>query len=135
MEMEWQQFVRALGHLSGSDIVSVGEVLRARSAPADDVEWWKLTLATEQALRRAGRSVEAALAAQAAAAAVRLAAERSHLLGSHPDVIAAARSAADAARALVAQAWLEEQVDRLLRPWKSGLAHVEGGGGQRHPAA
>lgn len=102
--MDTSQFAEALEGMGADDIARVAASLRADLASVEgEVTWWRATIAVSGALRRARRTREASVAAHRAACAV-VGAARSAGLGDErrDDVSQVARSAAEAARALVA---------------------------------
>lgn len=114
--MDAEAFRRLVGQLSGEEIRMIAAQLRAQVR--DDVAWWHATLAVDRILRRSGRQRQAAMAARAAAEAAKAAAARAGLPPGDADVVAVARAAHQAVRAL----WALEAADcaaaTLLEPWR-----------------
>jgi hypothetical protein len=102
-DMNLEEFLRALHDLSAADIAGIAAAMRCRQDRGDDVDWWQATLLIDRSVRRQRRSVAAAAAAAAARRAVAAAAARAGLAADARDVADTARSAADVARALVAE--------------------------------
>ena len=115
--MEIPNFIDHLSSLTLSEIQVCASRIKASESAADDVAWWRATLAVDRALTRAGKGRAAGLAASAAAATVRDAAERGGARLPNPEVTCVARSAASVARALIAGI-AGPHLTSLLRPWR-----------------
>jgi hypothetical protein len=103
MNLTVDDLITRLRGMSAEAIRHVAHTTRGQGASAaDEIAWWSARLRVERVLRRAGRRIEAASAATMAARAVRQAALRAGLSLGGDDVVRAARSASDAASALVA---------------------------------
>jgi hypothetical protein len=105
-------FARAVLRMTGGDI----RRLAASGRAGDDVAWWHAVVAVDHRLRRARLVRQGTMAGRAATQAVLIAASRSGL-DLDADVIAVARAAADAARAVVAGGLRLRETDALLVPW------------------
>ncbi|MGH9137083.1 MAG: hypothetical protein ACRD0G_08545, partial [Acidimicrobiales bacterium] len=93
----------SLTQLSAAEITCLAARVQTTSA-ADDVTWWRATIAVDGSLRRSHRSTRAAAAGNTAARAVVAAAGRVGLDPAATDVALLSAAAGDAARALVAEA-------------------------------
>ena len=120
--MDLNAFTSGLPRLSSSDIRLISKALDASiSTPEDEVTWWRATMLVDKALRRSGMSRSAAIAAQAAGAAVKAAAESDGVSLPDPDVTRVARGAACIARALVAGSPATEQLELFSAVWEPYL--------------
>ncbi|MEJ7845435.1 MAG: hypothetical protein WKF93_07300 [Acidimicrobiales bacterium] len=132
--MRPEQFYRCLATLQLDDIMEVAAALREQHATADgEVAHWRAELAVAAALRRTHQQRAAGLAAHRAGAAVLAAAAWSRVGDEgRADVVAVARAAAEAARALVSgypDARCSGRARPLLRPWQGVISRA----GERHP--
>ena len=114
MDLTVEELVERLAMMPPADIRAIGRRVRAehRSA-AEEAAWWQATARVDRSVRRLRLRCPAALSGTQAARAVKAAAARAGLSTVDPDVVATARAASDAARALVASkntAWF---LDRL----------------------
>jgi hypothetical protein len=114
--MDRREFVSAVERMSAGDIRGVAASLDAESV-ADEVDWWRATIAIDRALRFARCSRQAASAASEANAAVERAAARGDLDPDDPVVGRVARAAADVARGIVAGPSAAPIVRLLLAHW------------------
>ena len=120
--MDLNAFTAGLPRLTGSDIRLISKALDASvSTPEDEVTWWRATMQVDKALRRSGMSRSAAIAAQAAGAAIKAAAESDGMRLPDPDVTRAARGAACIARAIVAGSSAAEQLELFSAVWEPYL--------------
>lgn len=127
--MRPEHFCRYLATMDLDDIMEVAAALRAQHATADgEVAHWRAELAVAAALRRTHQQRAAGLAAHRAGAAVLAAAAWSHVGDAdRADVVAVARAAAEAARALVAgypDARCSSRARPLLRPWQGVISRA-----------
>jgi hypothetical protein len=121
--MDHGVFTRLLSRLSESDIRSVAAEIDAHHcSAADDVAWWQATLQIDRALKAAGCTREAAMAALAAAKAVQSAALSAGLTLPDDRVTVVARAAAEVARGLVAGEAARDATATLLVCWRPVLA-------------
>jgi hypothetical protein len=115
------RFAQSLLRLSRPSIErQVARLKARRTFPGDDVAWWEATTALNRALRRRDIGHQAAMAAQLASQAMLAAATRTGLALS-PDVLAAARSAGEVARVLVAGDMNRTGAGYLVRGWEEVL--------------
>lgn len=115
------RFAQSLLHLNRPSIERQVARLRARRTfPGDDVAWWEATTALNRALRRRDIGHQAAMAAQLASQAMLAAATRTGL-ALRPEVLAAARSAGEVARLLVAGDMNGTGASYLARGWEDFL--------------
>ena len=105
-------FARTLVGMSADEIRRLARLVRA----SDDVGWWEAVVAVDRQLRRAHLLRRAALAGRAATQAVLIGAGRNGM-DTDPDVIAVARAADDAARALMAGGGALAEAMPLLAGW------------------
>jgi hypothetical protein len=97
------ELVDRLRTLSAEDIRRAGLLMRGESrSAADEIEWWSATIRVGHVLRQQHRRLAAAQATSGANRAVKHAAQQAGLASDDPDVVATARSATDAAAAVVA---------------------------------
>jgi hypothetical protein len=95
------EFIERLRCLTDDQLAAVARrVGDVRATAADDVDWWRATVAVTAELRRLHRSRVAAVACRQAAEAVLAASETSEV--PHDPVVHVARAACDLARTLVA---------------------------------
>jgi hypothetical protein len=116
--MELADFVVAVERLTGDDIRLVAKALDAETL-ADEVDWWRATIAIDRALRHTRSTRDAA---RAAARVVELVQARAVVAGCvlpDDDVTRVARAAAEIARGLVAGRSTRPIVVLLLQPWAS----------------
>ncbi len=116
--MDLPRFLAALDRLTADDIVLVAKSLDNESV-ADEVDWWRATIALDRALRHARATRVAGLAATRAAALVE---ERAAALGLGPATAApVARSAAEIARGCAVGPAARPIVRLLCEPWAAVL--------------
>ena len=116
--MELEQFTRALGRMSAADLHEVAAVLHAHTeSVADEVDFWRVTITIDTALRRARLTRVAARAASQASHAVLHAAEVQGIALPDDEVTHVARAAAEVARGMVAGPDAEVEVKTLLGSW------------------
>jgi hypothetical protein len=116
--MELEEFTRALGRMSATDLHAVAAVLHSRSdSAADEVDAWRVTISIDTALRRARLTRVAARAASSATHAVLRAAESQGIALPDAEVTHVARAAAEVARGMVAGADAVGEVRTLLGHW------------------
>lgn len=116
--MELAGFLAALDRLTADDLALVAKSLDNESM-ADEVDWWRATIALDRALRHARATRAAGLAAAQAAAIVQA---RAAAAGIGPDSVApVVRSAADVARGCAAGPAARPIVALLLDPWSAVL--------------
>jgi hypothetical protein len=121
-------FLAALGDVDGDQLAGVLNAIAARDSDGSaDASWWDATVHVEALLGASQRRREATAAGQRAALAVRLAADRRGL-GSFPTglIRVLARSASEAARALVATESDAGASSFLLGPWRAVIDEVTG---------
>jgi len=119
--VELDEFVAALDRLTADDIRLVAKSLDLECI-ADEVDWWRATIAIDRAIRHARVTRVAARAAADAAERVQ---ERAALGGfCLPDdsVTRVARAAAEVARGLSVGPSTQPIVRLLLQPWATVLA-------------
>ena len=130
------RFAQALLDMDRPSIERQAARLTARTSPDDDVAWWEATMDLNRALRHQRTGRQAAMAAHRASQAVLVAAGRTGLALS-PDILAVARSAGEAARALVAGDMNITGAGYLTRGWEAllilpaGLPSPSGSAGGR----
>lgn len=110
------RFLGSLSRLSGPDVEKVASALDSE-ALADEVDWWRATIAIDKVARRARRSREAGRWAREAARVVEVAAARSRAGLDEDEVRRVARAAADVARGLAAGPAARPVVGLLLECW------------------
>ncbi|HUF84756.1 MAG TPA: hypothetical protein VMQ81_09230 [Acidimicrobiia bacterium] len=116
--MELQEFTKALGRMSATDLHEVAAVLYSHSdSAADEVDAWRVTISIDHALRRARLTRVAARAASSATHAVLRSAESQGIALPDAEVTHVARAAAEVARGMVAGADAEGEVRLLLGNW------------------
>ncbi len=113
---EMKQFVAALENLSGSDIEKVALALDL-DALCDEVDWWRATIAIDQALRHQRQSREAGCAARRASRAVFTAAQRAGRSPDDAEVARVANAASEVARGFSGGSPTRSVVQLLLEPW------------------
>ena len=109
-------FLAALAELAPGDLDRVAFVLDAETI-ADEVDWWRATIAIDRAIRHARRTRQAA---RAATRATELVVQCGAAGGRGPDdpvVAKVSRAAADVARGLAAGPVTAPIVRLLLEPW------------------
>jgi|SoiMethySBSTD1v2_1073268.scaffolds.fasta_scaffold893946_1 hypothetical protein len=114
--MQLEEFVAALGSLTGDDVHLVAKSLDLESL-TDEVDWWRATIAIDRAIRHAKCSRQAARAAAQAVAVVQHRATCAGIALPDDDVTRVARAAAEVARGLAAGPPAQPIVRLLLEPW------------------
>lgn len=114
--MELTEFVAALDRLTADDIRLVAKSLDSESL-ADEVDWWRATIAIDRAIRHARVTRHAARAATQAAELVQERAGQGGIALPDDDVTRVARAAAEIARGLTAGPATQPIVLLLLEPW------------------
>lgn len=114
--MELTEFVAALDRLTADDIRLVAKSLDSESL-ADEVDWWRATIAIDRAIRHARVTRHAARAAAQASELVQERAEQGGVTLPDDDVTRVARAAAEIARGLTAGPVTQPIVLLLLEPW------------------
>lgn len=114
--MELTEFVAALDRLTVDDIRLVAKSLDSESL-ADEVDWWRATIAIDRAVRHARVTRHAARAASLAAEHVQVRAEQGGVALPDDDVTRVARAASEIARGLTAGPATQPIVLLLLEPW------------------
>ena len=114
--MQLDEFVAALGRLSGDDVHLVAKSLDLESL-TDEVDWWRATIAIDRAIRHGRCSRDAARAATRAAHLVQHVAAREGFTLPDGEVTRVARAAAEVARALVAGPATQPIAHMLLEHW------------------
>lgn len=109
-------FLAALADLTSADLDRIAVALEAESI-ADEVDWWRATIAIDRAIRHARCTRQAARAATRAAELVARCGARSGRGPDDPAVALVARAAADVARGLTAGAVTAPIVALILEPW------------------
>jgi len=112
------QFLAALDRLTAADIHLVAKSLDSESL-ADEVDWWRATIAIDRAIRHARITRHAARAAAQAAELVQDRAEQGGIVLPDDDVTRVARAAAEIARGLTAGPATQPIVLLLFEPWAS----------------
>ena len=116
--------IRSLAALDVESIRAAATAARAHDGDlAEELEWWRETVAVERELRRSHRSRDATIAARRAVQALELAATRAGLPASDPDVRVLAEAVRSVARATVIgyEHALEHQVLPARQPMWSQL--------------
>jgi len=111
-----KQFVAALENLSGADIEKVALALDS-DALCDEVDWWRATIAIDQALRHQRQSRAAGCAARRASRAVFTAAQRAGRSPDDAEVARVANAASEVARGFSGGSPTRSVVQLLLEPW------------------
>lgn len=119
MNQDHHEFVRKLGRLGAEDIRRAGAIIEA----SDPLEWLRVTMAIDRALRRQSASVEAAVAARRAAAAVEMAARDSGLDPDDGDVVHLSQRAAECARGLIVSGFVLPHLSWLLSGWQDVIGY------------
>jgi hypothetical protein len=109
-------FVAALADLTADDLHRVAKSLDMDSL-ADEVDWWRATIAIDRAIRHARVARHAARAAADAVALVQASAVRAGMQLPDDDVTRVARAAAEIARGLAVGPAAAPIVQLLLEPW------------------
>src|SRR2546430_4278688 len=100
--MDLQDFTRMIGGMSSSDIAATALAIETHlSSAADEVDWWRATIAIDRALKQSGRARAAAVAASSASRAVLTAAAAAGMDLPDPGATAVARAAGYVARGMV----------------------------------
>lgn len=107
--------------LTAADLRRVASALELDSL-ADEVDWWRATIAIDRAVRRARCSRAAAQAAARAAEAVQASATRAGFHLPDAQVTRVARAAAEVARGLAAGPGAAPFARLLLEPWSVVVA-------------
>jgi hypothetical protein len=114
--VESREFFAALDRLTASDIRLVAKALDAESS-ADEVDWWRATIAIDRAVRHLRVTRHAARAAVQAAECVQRRAEQGGFVLPDADVTRVARAAGEIARGLTVGSSAQPIVRLLLEPW------------------
>jgi len=109
-------FVAALGRLTAEDLRVVAKSLDTDSL-ADEVDWWRATIAIDRALRHTRATRQAARAAAQVVDLVQARAESEGFVLPDDDVTRVARAAAEITRGLTAGPATRPIVCLLLEPW------------------
>lgn len=116
--MELAEFTRSLAQMSEGNLRVVAATIAEHSKSAGhEVDGWKATIAIDRALRLRRRTRAAAHAAFATSQAVLTAATRAGIPLPDPAVTSVARSAAELARAIVADTTLAPELRYLVQTW------------------
>jgi hypothetical protein len=103
MNLTLNHLIDRLRTMPAATIRQVGSLVREEHrCAADEIAWWNATIRVDRLVHRQHQRHMAASAATTASRAVLHAASRCGLRPNDPDVIATARAASDAARAVVA---------------------------------
>jgi hypothetical protein len=116
--MQLEEFVAALGDLTGDDVHLVAKSLDLEFL-TDEVDWWRATIAIDRAIRHAKCARQAARAAQQVVAIVQHRASCAGIPLPDDDVTRVARAAAEVARGLTAGPQAQPIVRMLLEPWST----------------
>jgi hypothetical protein len=115
--MDQRQLLDQIGMLDEAGIRQVATGIReVTGTAAGEVAWWRATIAVEREVRRSRVLAVAGMVSHRAATAVT---DRAGSLGvplPDPDVTTVARTASEAARALVAGGYWADEVLGLFRP-------------------
>lgn len=114
--MQLDEFVAILDSLTADDLHRVARSLELDSI-ADEVDWWRATIAIDRAIRHTRGTRHAARAAAHAAERVQASARRTGYRLPDPEVTRVARAAAEVARGLTAGPTAQPIVRLLLEPW------------------
>jgi hypothetical protein len=127
--MDLPEFLSALRRLSESDIRDLARRLQARFvSPADEVEWWRATLAIEHVARSSrARSQTVTAAGHEAARAVVGAAQQCGLALPDTDVTCVARAANKIACALCLGSDGAMHLGTLFKGWSTAFVPAKSG--------
>ena len=114
--VELDDFAKALDNLNADDLHRVAVALDAESL-ADEVDWWRATIAIDRAIRHARCTRHAARAAAQAVDLVQASAVRAGYQLPDDEITRVARAAAEVARGLAAGPGTQPIVRLLLEPW------------------
>lgn len=114
--MRPDDFDAVLEALTADDLHRVAKALDLESI-ADEVDWWRATIAIDRAVRHARCSREAARAAAHASELVQASARRAGFSLPDAEVTKVARAAAEVARGLAVGPGTQPIVRLLLEPW------------------
>jgi hypothetical protein len=114
--VQLEEFVTALDAMTAADLDRVALALELDSL-ADEVDWWRATIAIDRAIRHARCSRQAAQAAVRAVEAVQASAAHAGRELPDPTVTRVARAAAQVARGLAVGPSAAPIVRLLLEPW------------------
>lgn len=114
--MDLDDFAKVLDNLTADDLGNVATALDAESL-ADEVDWWRATIAIDRAIRHARCARHAARAAALAGELVQASAVRAGYDLPDDEVTKVARAAAEVARGLAAGPGALPMVRLLLEPW------------------
>jgi hypothetical protein len=117
------EFSAALERLNAGDLHRVARSLDTE-ALADEVDWWRATIAIDRAIRHGRCGRQAGRAATQAAALVEAAARREGFRLPDAEVTRVARAAAEIARGIVAGPGAQPIVRILLEHWSAVFAAV-----------
>lgn len=119
--MQLDEFTAALDSLTAADFHRVARALDLESL-ADEVDWWRATIAIDRAIRHARCTRDAARAAARAAESVQASATRVGFRLPDAEITRVARAAAEVARGLTAGPGAAPIVRLLLEPWSAVVA-------------
>jgi len=114
--VQLDEFAAILDALTAYDLHRIARALDLDSL-ADEVDWWRATIAIDRAIRQRRCTRQAARAAATAAELVRASALRAGFELPDRDVTKVARAAAEVARGLTAGPGAQGIVRLLLEPW------------------
>ena len=114
--MQLDGYLDALAALTPEDLDRIAVALDTETI-ADEVDWWRATIAIDRAIRHARRTRQAARAATNATESVLRCAASAGRGPDDPVVARVARAAADVARGLAAGPATTPIVRLLLDPW------------------
>lgn len=121
--MDLDGFVAALGRMTAEDLRVVAKSLDTESL-ADEVDWWRATIAIDRALRHTRATRHAARAAVQVVEVVQARAVAEGMTLPDDDVTRVARAAAEIARGFTAGRATQPIVGLLLEPWASVIPVV-----------
>jgi len=119
--VQLDEFVSALDALTADDLHRIAHALEMESL-ADEVDWWRATIAIDRAIRHARCTRHAARAAARAAGLVQASAVRAGYRLPDDDVTRIARAASEVARGLAVGPGTQPIVRLLLEPWATVVA-------------
>jgi hypothetical protein len=119
--VQLDEFVTALDTLTAADLHRIADALEMESL-ADEVDWWRATIAIDRAIRHARCTRQAARAAAQVVGLVQASALRAGYHLPDDDVTRVARAAAEVARGLAAGPSTQPIVRLLLEPWSTVVA-------------
>ena len=119
--VQLDEFATALDTLTADDLHRIAHALEMESL-ADEVDWWRATIAIDRAIRHARCTRQAARAAAQAVELVQGSALRAGYHLPDDEVTRVARAAAEVARGLAAGPGTQPIVRLLLEPWSTVVA-------------